>query len=292
VQRDLDIDLLRTFVTIVDAGGFTKAGAKLGRTQSAVSLQVQRLEELAGKVLFAAAGRARVLTHDGEVLLAYARRILALNEEARARLAAPELHGRVRLGTPEDFATVHLPGVLARFAENYPRVALDVKCDFTVNLLAAFDKGAFDLVLVKREPVRAGRGMAEAGVEVWHEPLVWVAGAQMRAPPPPGEALTLALAPAPDVYRARALKALEAAGRGWRIAFTSPSLSGLHAAVRAGLGISVFSRDMVPKDLRILGEDAGLPPLEDSEMALLRHQRLSKAGQRLAEHIMQSFERG
>lgn len=286
---DLDLDLLRAFVTIVDSGGFGKAAHKLGRTQSAISLQIQRLEERAGKVLFHAAGRNRVLTHEGDVLLGYARRLLSLNDEARSRLNEPELQGRVRLGTPEDFATVHLPTVLARFSESYPRVALDVRCDFTLNLLAAFDKGSFDVVLVKREPQQK-IASSETGVEVWHEPLVWVGATSMNMPNA-SEPLTLVLAPAPDVYRARALKALEGAGRGWRVAFTSPSLAGLHAAVRAGLGMSVFSRDMVPKDLKILGSDSGLPALEDSEVALLRHPRLSKAGQRLADHIIQSFER-
>ncbi len=284
-MRSLNLDLLRTFLTIVDAGGFRAAGDRLGRTQAAISLQVRRLEEQVGRKVFRLEGRRSVLSPDGEILMGYARDLLRLSDEARARLGEPTVQGQVRLGTPEDFATTHLPQVLARFAESHPGVTLEVSCDFTVNLMQAFGEGAFDLVLVKREPQAKS-----VGVEVWREPLVWV-GAQGRDWSREA-VLPLVLSPPPDVYRKRALAALDRAKRRWRMVYSSPSLAGIHAAVRAGLGVSVLSKDMVPSDLRVLGKRFGLPQLDDTELALLRAPKLSAAGQRLAEHIITSFEHG
>jgi len=284
-MRSLNLDLLRTFLTIVDAGGFRAAGDRLVRTQAAISLQVRRLEEQVGRKVFRLEGRRSVLSPDGEILMGYARDLLRLSDEARARLGEPTVQGQVRLGTPEDFATTHLPQVLARFAESHPGVTLEVSCDFTVNLMQAFGEGAFDLVLVKREPQAKS-----VGVEVWREPLVWV-GAQGRDWSREA-VLPLVLSPPPDVYRKRALAALDRAKRRWRMVYSSPSLAGIHAAVRAGLGVSVLSKDMVPSDLRVLGKRFGLPQLDDTELALLRAPKLSAAGQRLAEHIITSFEHG
>jgi DNA-binding transcriptional LysR family regulator len=278
-MRSLNLDLLRTFLTIVDAGGFKAAGDRLGRTQAAISLQMRRLEDQVGRKLFRLDGRRGVITAEGEVLLGYARDLVKLSDEARTRLGEPTVQGRVRLGTPEDFATTHLPQVLARFAESHPGVALEVSCDFTVNLMQAFGEGAFDLVLIKREPQAKS-----LGVEVWGGAggRDWTREAT----------LPLVLSPPPDVYRKRALAALDRAKRRWRMVYASPSLAGLHAAVRAGLGITVLSKDMVPDDLRVLGKRFGLPQLDDTELALLRAPKLSPAGQRLAEHIISSFEHG
>jgi DNA-binding transcriptional LysR family regulator len=282
-MRSLNLDLLRTFLTIVDAGGFRAAGDRLGRTQAAISLQMRRLEDQVEKKLFRIDGRRSVLTAEGEVLLGYARDLLKLSDEARARLGEPNIQGQVRLGTPEDFATTHLPQVLARFGESHPGVLLEVSCDYTVNLMQAFGEGAFDLVLVKREPQAKS-----IGVEVWREPLVWV-GADGKDWTRE-TVLPLVLSPPPDVYRKRAIAALDVAKRRWRMVYSSPSLAGLHAAVRAGLGVSVMSKDMVPHDVRVLGKRYGMPQLDDTEMALLRAPKLSSAGARLAEHIMSSFE--
>jgi len=281
--RNLDLDLLRTFTAIVDLGGFTRTAEQLGRTQSTISLQIKRLEEMVGHALFRRAGRGVELTHEGELLLGYARGMLRLNDEARARLAEPEIEGTVRLGTPEDFATEHLPAVLARFATSHPRVLLEVRCDFTVNLLEAFSRGEFDLVLVKREPQGPGDGAV-----VWREPLVW-AGA-VTLPPGTEQTLPLVLAPQPCVYRRRALAALERIGRPWRISYTSPSLAGTQAAVRAGLGVTVLPRDMVPGGLRVLGGDGTLPALEEAEIALRLAPNAGRAAERLADHISHSLE--
>ncbi|QJE73238.1 LysR family transcriptional regulator [Aerophototrophica crusticola] len=281
--RNLDLDLLRTFVAIVDLGGFTRAAERLGRTQSTISLQVKRLEDSLGQDLFRRVGRGVQLTAEGELLLGYARRMLHLNDEVRARLTEPEVEGTVRLGTPEDFATVHLPGVLAAFAEAHPRVQLEVRCDFTMNLLEAFDRNEFDLVLVKREP----RGPSD-GALVWREPLVWAAAGSF--PTAREGSLPLVLHPAPDVYRKRALAALDGAGLSWRIAYTSPSLAGTQAAVRAGLGATVLPRDMVPTGLRVLGAEHGLPDLAEAEIALRTVPSASRAATMLAESIIQGME--
>lgn len=280
-----DLDLLRTFVTIVDNGGFTRAAERIGRTQSTISLQIKRLEDGLGKRVFDRDGRELQLTPEGEILLTYARQMLRLGDEARSRLMEPDIAGAVRLGTPEDFATTHLPEVLARFARAHPQVALDVNCDFTVNLLDGFSKGQYDLVLFKREP-QGGVG----GIGVWREVLVWVASPRLVLTP--GEPLPLVLAPVPDVYRKRALASLDAAKRAWRVVYTSPSLNGLQAAVRAGLGITVVPREMVTPGLLILGEDEhGLPPLPDTEIVLYRAPgALSRAAELLSEHIIHSLE--
>jgi DNA-binding transcriptional LysR family regulator len=280
-----DLDLLRTFVAISDNGGFTRAAERVGRTQSTVSLQVKRLEDGLGRRLFEREpGRDLLLTPDGEILLTYARKILRLGDEARSRLMEPDLDGRVRFGTPEDFATVHLPDVLARFARAHPRVALEVNCDFTANLLDGFWKGQYDLVLFKREPQGPG-----GGVGVWREVLVWAASPRLVLDRE--EPLPLVLAPVPDVYRKRALAGLDAVGRAWRIVYTSPSLNGLQAAVKAGLGATVLPSEMVPPGLALLGPEHGLPPVPDAEIVLYRAPgTLSRAAELLAEHIIHSLE--
>jgi len=292
-----DLDLLRTFVAIADNGGFTRAAERVGRTQSTVSLQIKKLEDGLGRRVFdresGGRGGEPRLTLDGEILLNYARQVLRLCDEARSRLMEPGVEGTVRLGTPEDFATVHLPDILARFARAHPRVALEVNCDFTVNLLDGFSKGLYDLVLFKREPT-GGRGRPatgpSGGVGVWREVLVWSASPRLVLAE--NEVLPLVLAPMPDVYRKRAIAALEAARRRWRIVYTSPSLAGLQAAVRAGLGVTVLPKEMVPPGFVLLGGDEHrLPALPDTEIVLYRAPgTLARPAELLAEHIVHSLE--
>jgi DNA-binding transcriptional LysR family regulator len=279
MSRDinLDLDLIRTFVTIADTRSFTRTGERLGRTQSAISLQVRRLEDRLGVKLLARDPRRVGLTEAGEAFLPKARRLLRVNDEILAELTGEDLEGEVRLGAPEDFATVYLPDILGAFARAHPRVALAVTCDLTLNLLDRLQAGALDLALVKREPLGP-----DLGVRVWREPLVWVAAD--RAVLKPEAPAPLVIAPAPCVYRRRAVAALEARGRTWRAAYTSPSLAGQHAALRAGLGLTVLPREMVPDDLVLLGEADGLPPLEDAEIALLKARGgAPRAADRLAE---------
>jgi DNA-binding transcriptional LysR family regulator len=280
--RNLDIDLLRSFATIAETANISRAAERLLRNQSTVSLQLKRLEDAVGRRLFERTSHKVRLTQHGEALLGYARRILALNDEIVARVNEPQLEGNVRLGVPEDFATTYMPVILGEFAKSYPQVSLEVTCDLTLKLLESFRAGAFDLLLVKREPAARGRG-----VRVWREPLVWVCGAGYTATK--HDPLALVVSPEPCVYRKRAIQALRRAGRGWRLAYTCGSLAGAQAAVKAGLGVTVLPKDMVPAGLHILDSGA-LPDLHDTEIALIGKDPLSKPGQRLREHIVSSLE--
>lgn len=279
----LDIDQLRAFAAVADSGGFTRAAERLGRTQSSVSLQIAKLEDALKRRLFERSARRVRLTAEGEALLGDARRLLALNDAMLERLAEPELAGTVRFGAPEDFATTHLPDVLASFARAHPRVALEVTLDLTLNLQEMFEAGGLDLVLLKRAPMGPSRD-----VRVWREPLVWTAAPGWR--PDPREPLPLIAAPRPCVYRERAIRALEGAGRSWRMAYASPSLAGVLAALRAELGAAILPRQMVAADLSVLGAAEGLPPLDDTEIALRRASILSKPAARLAEAIVEALD--
>lgn len=278
---NLDLDLLRAFVAVAETGSFTRAGARLGRTQSAVSLQIQRLEAQLDVQLFARDPRRVTLTHSGESLLPQARKLLRLNDEIVAGIVEHDLEGEVRFGAPEDFATSHLPGVLGDFVHAYPHVNLSVTCDLTLHLIEAMSRGELDIALIKREPMGP-----DIGTPVWREELVWVAAD--RSLLQGSGKLPLIAAPAPCVYRKRAITALEKSGRPWRMAYTSPSLAGQHAALRAGLGVTVLPREMAPDDLIVL--DNVLPPLADAEIALMRAKSLSVAAERLADFILSALE--
>lgn len=282
--RHLDLDLLRCFVTIAEVGSFTKAGERLGRTQSTVSLQIKRLEGQLGRPVFARTPRSLRLTDEGDKLLGTARQILRLNDIAVAQLREPEMQGRVRLGVPEDFATAHLPAVLAAFTQAHPLVELEVTCDLTLHLLEKFHAGHFDFVLVKREP-----SAPLEGVRVWREPLVWVAR-DMDAFAGL-ETVPLVVSPQPCVYRKRATDALDAFGRPWRVAYTSTSLAGSLIAVQEGLGLAVLPREMVPAHLATITADAQLPILHETEIALIESAGIADTAHRLAQHVVAALER-
>lgn len=279
---NLDVDLLRAFVAVVETSSFTRAAALLGRTQPAVSLQIRRLEDQLRSPVFDRGGKGISLTTEGAGLLPQARRLLRLNDEIVSTLGEGDLAGEVRFGAPEDIATTHLSGILGAFARSHPRIKLAVTCDYTANLLDQMSRGLLDLALIKREPVGP-----ELGVRVWSEPLVWVAlDASILELSP----LPLIVAPAPDIYRKRALSALEAAGLAFRASFTSPSLSGQMAALRAGLGVSVLPAAMAPRDLAVLGDP--LPPLSDSEIALVTARGMGGPAGLLAQEVLRTLERG
>ncbi len=278
-----DLELLRTFVAIAEAGGFTRAGERLYLTQSTISLQVKKLEEMAGKRLFHRSARRVDLTHEGEVLLGYARRILELTEEAQARIAVPEVEGVVRVGIPEDFANRHLPKVLARFSRAHEKVQLQVTCDLSMKLMEGLARKELDLILVKRTP------LGDSGVPVWREPLVWAAStdyAVERMDP-----LPLIAFPHGCIYRRLMLEQLEKSGRRWWISYVSPSLAGLQAALRAGLGMTILARSCVPRECRIVEATADLPPLPVTELALhYASTSPPKAAVMLAEYITECMD--
>jgi DNA-binding transcriptional LysR family regulator len=281
---NLDLDLLRAFVTVADTGSFTRAGVRLGRSQPAISLQIRRLENQVGVELFSRNARDVILTAEGQTLLPSANALLRLNDQIIAGLNEGDVEGEVRFGAPEDIATAFLPRILGDFARSHPRVSLAVTCDYTANLLDQLSKGALDLALIKREPMGP-----DLGVRVWREPLVWVAADPALAKTP---IIPLITAPAPDIYRKRALAALTEQGVAFRIAYTSPSLAGQHAALRAGLGVGVLSATMTPKDLVTLSLDSGLPDLHETEIALVRARGArSGAADLLSEQVLRSLDR-
>jgi DNA-binding transcriptional LysR family regulator len=272
---------LKSFVAIAETGTFGKAAATVNRTQSALSLQVKKLEDQLGCSLFDRTGRKVTLTPQGELFLSYAKRIIQLQWEAYSRLREPDVEGEIRFGTPEDFATHYLPDVLASFRQHHPRVQLNVACELTLNLLDGFHRGEFDVILVKRDPQRV-----KGGTKVWREPLVWAAAVGHQ----PEEPLSLVLSPQPCIYRARALNALDRAKRNWHISYTSPSLAGTLAAVKAGLGITVLPAHMIPAGIHPAPKEARLPHLADAEIALMKKDELSKVAELFAEHIVQGLE--
>lgn len=283
MSDSLDPDCLRAFAAVARSGSFTRAGETLFRSQSAISLQIRRLEERLGERLFRRSARRVTLTPAGERLNVYATRLLALQEETLAAFRDPDISGVVRLGTPEDFATSHLPGALARFARAYPKVQLEVECDLTLSLVDRFRAGRLDVALIKREPAATLEGH-----RVWREPLVWV-GRDPGALCPAGEAVPLVVNPEPCVYRKRAFDALYRAGRRPRAAYVCGSLAGSLAAVRAGLGITVLPRDMAPPDL---ATDHGetLPLLDDTEIVLVTAADASASARRLADFLEDELE--
>jgi DNA-binding transcriptional LysR family regulator len=273
-----DLELLRSFVSVVDAGGFTRAGERVHRTQSTVSQQIKRLEDDIGRPLLNRSGKQVVPTEDGERLLSYARRLLSLAEEARDVLTRPTHDGAVRLGIPEDFAAYRLTKLLASFSRSRPGLRLDVRADQSVYLRRDLERGELDLALLKRDAGEKG------GIAVWPERLHWVTS---KAHPvhPKSESVPLIFFPAGCLYRTRAIHAIERAGRSWHMAYTSSSLSGIQAAVAAGLGLSILPEIAVQADHRTLTARDGFAPIDRTEVALVASPDASPATLRLADRL-------
>jgi len=280
-MKYLDLTLLQAFASVVDSGSFTLAARYLCRTQSAVSMQLRKLEELTGRQLLERDKRKIRLTEEGEVLLGYARRMIRLNEDALVALDQPFAEGRVRLGLPDDYAEFFLPEVLSRFAHAYPRVQLEVIGALSGELLDRVQAGELDVALITRQPNRP------AGKILRRERLVW-AGSKQRLL---HEDLPLPLALFPDgcVFRALALAALDASAIPWRIAYTSQSFAGGKIAVSGGLALTVMAQGMVPPEWRTFGPDENLPELPEVEIALHRASgQLPRAVKLLEEHLIES----
>ena len=276
----IDSELLRTFVAIADQGGYTRAAEQVNRTQSAVSMQMKRLEEdVVQRSLFQRNGRQMLLTAEGELLLGYARRILRLQGEALNSLRAPHMVGLVRIGTPDDYVTRFLPGVLARFAQAFPLVQVEMHCEPSFQLLQRQD---LDLTIVTREPGK------EIGQLLRQEEVVWAqaenAMLHERSP------LPLAMFNADCFCRNWACNALDTLNRDYRVAYSSPSLSAILAVVGAGLAITAQLRSLIPADMRIIGKEEGLPDMPMASIVLLRNPRSqSPVTECLAEHIAEGF---
>jgi DNA-binding transcriptional LysR family regulator len=277
----LEPDLLRSFIAVADTGSVTEAAARVLRTQSGVSMQMRRLEDLLGRRLFEKAGRGITLSADGELLLGHARRILQAHREVLQLFDGGALEGRVRLGAPDDYATAFLPPVLARFAASHPRVEVEMVVDSSQHFVAAIDAGELDLALITQ-------GSGEIGGTVVHrDQLVWVGarGSAVHEAP----VVPLALFHQGCVFRRAALNALAAIGRPSRLAYTSMSMTGVCAAVSAGLAIGVLLRTTVPPGLRVLGEQHGLPALPAIGQSLIRRPGESPTVDALEAQIVAHF---
>ena len=278
-MTSLDLDLLRTFVGIIDSGGFTRAGERLHRTQSTISQQIKRLEDHVGQPLLLRQGRTVRPTEAGETLLGYARRMLALDDEARAMLVRREAGEVVRLGVSEDFAGRHLPRVLAAFSRANPRVRLDVRADLSVKLRADFDQGELDIALFKVDLPVAG------AVQGCPDRVFCRAAA--AEPPPPLDPVPLALFPQGCLFRRQVIDRLDRQGRAWRVAYVSPSLAGVQAAVSSGMAVAPLGQTGLHADLRVLRPgELDLPELSPVWFSLMARPGGS-ARQRLADTIAQ-----
>jgi len=254
-------DLLRSYAAISEAGSFTGAARLLGIRQSTVSQHVKRLEEATGRRLLDRDTHRVRITPDGEVMLDHARRVLEAHERMTRFLNDAPLRGRLRFGASEDFVLSALPDVLAAFARRHPEVDIELTAGLSADLCDLYDTGGLDILFVKRRPGD------RRGILAWREPIAWVARPDYRVEA--DAPLPLLLYPPPSVTRARALETLDAAGRSWRIAFTSGSLSGLSAAARAGIGLMPHSVRLLPPGLTALAATTGLPRLPDLEFAVV-----------------------
>ncbi|WP_420992050.1 LysR substrate-binding domain-containing protein [Cupriavidus sp. 30B13] len=254
-MRNLDLDLLRTLAAIADRGTFGAAAEHLHRTQSAVTQQMQRLEEQVALPLFERQGRGKQLTRHGNKLVEYARQLLSLNDEALRVLREGDLTGSLRIGAPHDVADTILPPLLSHIARASPALRLEIHVGRSPFLMESLRRGEIDLTVSTREDSSLD------GLVLRTSPTIWVCAADFAYEA--GSAVPLILADEPSLFRRLALEALKEAGVPWRAAYLAPSLIGIKAAIRAGLGITARSIDLLGADMRVLGDKDGLPRLPD-----------------------------
>ncbi|WEX90870.1 LysR family transcriptional regulator [Sinorhizobium garamanticum] len=276
-----DLDLLRSFTAVVEAGGFTRAAERVHLTQSTISQQIKKLETNLGRTLLIrdrATGGIRT-TEEGELLMSYARRILSVSSEASEALGrSVPLPKTVRLGVPEDFAGRRMIDLLSGFAQISPRTRLDTVSGWSFELRRLLQAGEIDLALIKREP---GDGTC---IAKWEEQLVWVGDQPLATSSNP---VPLAVFPAGCIYRERAIRAIESSGCRWRIAYSSQGLMGVQAAVASGLGISLLPADAILPEHHLLNGADGFTPQPPSELALIAiTKKLEPAVRELADFLV------
>jgi DNA-binding transcriptional LysR family regulator len=264
MEPNLESGLLLSFVAVAETSSFTAAGLRVGRSQSAVSLQIRRLETMLGCRLFERSRRRVALTRAGSDFLIYARRILLLHREAAAAVNPALGETVVRVGMPNDYAELFLPALLRRFETEFPRVRCDIQCDMTWELLDRLDRGELDLVLGIRHAARS------TGLTLCHEEIVWVAGPAFDPASVVDRPLPLVLYPERCPYRARGTEALAGCGREWRVVYTSQSPTGIRIAVEERGAVTLTSRRTVPPHWRVLSPAEGFPALPPAELQLYR----------------------
>lgn len=267
--QDLQMDWLKCFIAVVDAGSLSAAAPEVHRSQSAVSMQLKKLESALGCQLLLRGPRRHQLTAEGQKLLGYARRMLDLHAEAQSAFHGQELAGCIRLGVPDDYAAKYLTPVLKRFAPHHGSVEIELSCEQSTSLIPRVERGDLDLALVSRDS-------HSQGTLLFYEPMVWVGSPQFevwRRDP-----LPIAVYESASLARRSAINALALQGRRYRVVYNSSSLYGQIAAVESGLAVAVLTQCSVPPHLEILGSDHMLGPLEPMEVSVFRS-RASKGSE-------------
>ncbi|MBZ7926508.1 LysR family transcriptional regulator [Ensifer adhaerens] len=284
-MRNIPTDLLRTFLAVIDLRSHTRAAEQLGRTQPAISLQMKKLQELLNVSLFAKDASAQP-TEAGELVASYARQMLALNDEMVLRLSRRDQHGKIRLGIPNDYADHFLPKLMPRLARSGHDFRFEVVCDLSHVLLQGLRNGLYDLVVAMTPD-----GPAEGAFMTWKEPLAWIGDAAGTLVADDNANLRIVCYPEGCLYRRAMLTALQRDGRGYDLVYTSPSLSGLEAAVGSGFGNTVLARRIVPAKLATLDDALGLPRLADVVVGiyLSSDRKRSAVAESFAAHFADAF---
>lgn len=272
--KDLQIDWLKCFVTVVDMGTLSQAAPELYRSQSAVSMQLKKLEEALQCQLLIRSHRQIELTAEGQLLLGYARRILDLHHETQQAFHKDELVGRIRLGVPDEYAAQYLTPVLKRFAPRYGGVEIELYCEQSTSLIPRIERGDLVLALISRDDSRQG-------TLLFHEPMVWVGSAQFDIWK--NDPLPVAVYESTSLAKRSAIHSLALQGRRYKVVYHSSSLVGQIAAVESGLAVAVLAKCSVPAHLDILGAEHGLGPLEPMEVAIFRSR--ASQGSKAVDHL-------
>ncbi len=269
MSAPLDIDQLQTFIAIVDTGSFTKAADRVFKTQSAVSMQMRRLEERVGKQLFTKDGRGVRLSGEGEKLLNYARKMIRLNNEAIAAFDDNRLEGTLRIGTPDDYADRYMPEIIGRFAKTHPNVELYIVCEPSVDLAEKMSRGELDIALVTHNP------RERISEVVRTEPLCWVSSA--NHPLSEDAPVPLAVGRRDCQWRQLSCSALDGVGRDYQVLFTSWSSTVVAAAVLAGMAVSVLPESALRPGMRVLSQSDGFPPLPPVQIGIMKRPGFSSS---------------
>lgn len=270
-MKQLSLDNLRTFVSVIEQGGYAKAGEWLGRSQPAISLQIKKLEEQLDKKLFTKVGQRHLPSVDGNWLYPKAKELLALNDDIFRSINPTPLSGRLRLGIPNEFASTLLPGLIGEFSKRYPDVSLEVTSSLSRDLLHKSKRDEFDLILALVGPHEQTEGEV-----ILEDDMVWVGD---KAKPLAGDMIPLVLAPDGCIYRSRVIEQLKQQTRPWKIAYTNADLSGLTAAITEGLGITALAKSSKPTNLHVMN-DRRLPQLGKVNICLFnqdtQHPKISR----------------
>jgi DNA-binding transcriptional LysR family regulator len=279
---NLDVDQLKTFLAIADTGSFTRAADDVNKTQSAVSMQMKRLEEQLGRPLFSKDGRGVRFTADGDRLVEYARRIVAISDEAVSAFMRPDITGTIRFGTPDDYAEYFLPEILARFSRTHPLVTVDVECVSSITLRERIAHGELDLAIISTGPT------APEGEIVRSEPLVWATSTRHNTHL--FDLLPIAVANAGCCWRQLTEESLTRIKRKFRVAYTSPNSAAINAAVLQGLAVGAMPEMCLRPGMRVLSEDEGFPSLGHFQIGMIRKSgRAVPAVEALARHVKEGL---